>query len=74
MGTPQAQMASAIANILGRVGRFAVLVGVGGSVAQTALYTGDACLSCLPGMIAAVRLCATPLPSTLLWMLPTLLT
>ena len=28
MGTPQAQMAAAIANILGRVGRFAVVVGV----------------------------------------------
>ena len=40
MGTPQQQAATAIANLLGRVGRFAVIVGVGGGVAQTSLYTG----------------------------------
>ena len=41
MGTPQQQAATAIANLLGRVGRFAVIVGVGGGIAQTSLYTGD---------------------------------
>ncbi len=41
MGTPQQQAATAIANILGRVGRFAVVVGVGGGIAQTSLYTGE---------------------------------
>ena len=40
MGTPQQQAATAIANLLGRVGRFAVVVGVGGGIAQTSLYTG----------------------------------
>ena len=41
MGTPQQQAATAIANLLGRVGRFAVIVGVGGGIAQTSLYTGE---------------------------------
>ncbi|CAL5220644.1 g2688 [Coccomyxa viridis] len=41
MGTPQQQAATAIANLLGRVGRFAVVVGVGGGIAQTSLYTVD---------------------------------
>ena len=41
MGTPQQQAATAIANLLGRVGRFAVVVGVGGGIAQTSLYTGE---------------------------------
>lgn len=34
---PQAQ---ALANLLGRVARYSVLLGVGGSVLQASLYTG----------------------------------
>jgi len=41
MGSPQQQAATAIANLLGRVGRFAVVVGIGGGIAQSSLYTGD---------------------------------
>ena len=41
MGTPQQQAATAIANLLGRVGRFAVVVGLGGGISQTSLYTGN---------------------------------
>ncbi|KAK9904864.1 hypothetical protein WJX75_004202 [Coccomyxa subellipsoidea] len=41
MGSPQQQAATAIANLLGRVGRFAVVVGIGGGIAQSSLYTVD---------------------------------
>lgn len=41
MGTPQQQAAAAVANLLGRIGRFAVAVGVGGGILQSSLYTGD---------------------------------
>ena len=60
MGTPQAQMAAAIASMLGRVGRFAVLVGVGGGVAQTALYTGDSPYLVRARGSPSCALCDTP--------------
>ncbi len=44
----QQQAAAQVAKLLSRVGRWAVVLGVGGSAAQAALYTGKAMLRVLP--------------------------
>jgi hypothetical protein len=60
MGSPQQQAATAIANLLGRVGRFAVVVGIGGGIAQSSLYTGTRTLI---GALLYVVLCISGGPS-----------
>jgi hypothetical protein len=40
----QQQAAAQVARLLGTVGRWGVVVGLGGTAAQAALYTGDICL------------------------------
>lgn len=46
----QQQVAAQVANLLGKVGRWSVLLGIGGSVLQTSLYTGEGrrCLGLFP--------------------------
>ena len=36
----QQQVAAQVANLLGKVGKWSVFLGIGGSVLQSALYTG----------------------------------
>lgn len=40
MAGPQAEAAKALANLLSKVARYSVLLGIGGSALQASLYTG----------------------------------
>lgn len=40
-------VANAVANLLGKVARYSVLLGVGGSALQASLYTGQADVLCV---------------------------
>ena len=40
MATPQQRALQQVANLLGKVGKWSVFVGIGASALQTSLYTG----------------------------------
>lgn len=44
----QKEAAAALANILSKVARYSVALGIGASALQASLYTGAACASCGP--------------------------